>query len=385
MRIVHYLSAFRLADGGVVRSVLDLTALLAARGHEVFVLTRDASDVPPSWRQAVSGAPLLVELSRPPRLAGRFDRESMKEARRLIAEAHVVHLHAPWDVANLQFARLARRAKVPYVVTAHGMLDDWSMAQRGAKKRAYLAMFGRRLLERAAFVHCTAQAEQEQARRWFPRGRSCVVPYVVDLDPFRTLPGDALIRQRLPQTDTDRPVVLFLSRLHVKKRPEALIDAAAILRTRDRPLRVIIAGSGDDDYVRSLHARIDRAGLREDAHLVGLVVGDEKLSLYQRADVFAMATSQENFGLVYTEAMSCGTPVIATKGTDIWRELEASGGAIVVDGSPRSIADAIQRLLDDRPLLERMGRAGREWMFREFDGDRIVARFEDMYGRCAAA
>ena len=55
------------------------------------------------------------------------------------------------------------------MLSVHGMLDDWSMAQRRLKKRLFLALAGNRLLRGAAAVHCTAQAELEQARRWFRR------------------------------------------------------------------------------------------------------------------------------------------------------------------------------------------------------------------------
>jgi glycosyltransferase involved in cell wall biosynthesis len=383
MRILHYMSRFRLADGGVVRAVLDISALLARRGHETTVLTRDAADIPAEWRSgSASGVPAAIELGGRGQPGSFLDRASLSIAEKYIEHAEVVHLHTPWDRANRQLARLCHETGTPYVLTVHGMLDDWSMSQRGFKKRLYLALGGRRLLERAMFIHCTAQAELDQAKKWFPRGRGRIIPYVVDLAPFRELPGVEPAKRSVPHANTGDPIVLFLSRVHEKKRPEVVIDAAARLRDKGIPCRTLIAGTGEESYIASLKERIARRNLEDRVFFTGLVVGVEKISLYQHAAVFVLPTSQENFGLVYTEALACGTPVVATKGTDIWQELDSSGGAIITDAEPAPTADAIASLLRDPERSREMGERGRAWVLRELDGERVIARFEQMYNEC---
>jgi len=379
MRIVHYLSQFQLAHGGVVRAVLDVAGLLAHRGHDVQVLTWDATDIPDEWKTGEDGVPDVLEIPPPTRPGGLLGGLSLGEAEGAVREADVLHLHTPWDLVNRQLAKAARRTHTPYVLTVHGMLDDWSMAQRGWKKRLYLAFGGRRLLERAALVHCTAQGELDQAGRWFPRGRGFVIPCVCDLGPFRELPGPELARRSIPAIDVDEPVILFLSRIHYKKQPEALIDAAALLRDRGVACRIAFAGAGDDRYVEELRQRVRRRDVEDRVFFLGLVVGEEKVSLYERAEVFALPTQQENFGLVYPEALACRTPVVTTRGTDIWRELEESGGAVIAEGNASAFADAVAELLADSERRRHMGERGREWVFRELDGEQIVRRYEEMY------
>jgi glycosyltransferase involved in cell wall biosynthesis len=385
MRIVHSMARFRFADGGIVRAVIDIAALLAQRGHETTIITRDATDLPAEWKSGAPSCPRAVVVGASGKPLTQFTSAELAEIERHVQAADVVHLHQPWDRANLQLSRLCGRLGRPYLITAHGMLDDWSMAQRGLKKRLYLALGGRRVLEQAAFVHCTAKSELEQAQRWFPRGRGCVVPYVVDLAPFRDLPGPELARRAVPAADADEPIVLFLSRVHEKKRPEVVIDAAAILRDAGERCRVLIAGTGEESYVAALKQRVARLNLGDRVSFIGLVVGAEKLSLYQRADIFVLPTSQENFGLVYTEALACGTPVVATKGTDIWQELESSGGAIIAPGDPKPTADAILSLLHDPERRRDMGRRGREWVLANLDGGRVIRQFEDVYAQAATA
>ncbi|MCX5661677.1 MAG: glycosyltransferase [Planctomycetota bacterium] len=380
LKVLHYLQAVRLEHGGVVRAVLDLGATLAGRGHEVTLVTVDGRDAPPEWSKPTPAGeqrrvPTLVAISRSESL-----RDQIKP---FVEQASLVHLHGPWQRQNLVVAGLARKLGKPYVLTPHGMLDDWSMSQKPIKKRVYHALFAKGLLERAAFIHCTAQAELDQAKRWFGRGRGVVLPYVVNFSAFATLPGPEPARRLFPVIADDRLKLLFLSRLHIKKGVEALIDAAALLKKQGPDFTLVIAGPGDPGYINQLKQRIERLGLAGQTHLVGLVSGVDKTSLYQACDLFVLPTSQENFGLVLVESMACGTPVLTTRGTDIWREIEAGGG-IVRDANPATIADAVRELAADRPALAQRGKGAREWVMRYLDVDALLDQYEAFYARALA-
>ncbi|MEM8865921.1 MAG: glycosyltransferase, partial [Planctomycetota bacterium] len=194
LRCLHYVDAVVEEAGGVVRAVLDLTSALAeqsleahgieGRGIEVTLLTGDAQDVPKSWLAGEPGMPRVEVISRsltPWLSLGAADREAVTAA---VAEADLVHLHTPWDPCNVAIAAEARRTGTPYVVSVHGMLDDWSMTQRGLKKRVYLSVAGRRMLDGAARIHFTAEGERQQAMKLAPRGSAVVLPLVMDLSPY---------------------------------------------------------------------------------------------------------------------------------------------------------------------------------------------------------
>ncbi len=369
MRIVHYLARMRLTDGGVVRAVLDLCGALAERGHDVTVATFDGRDAPREWT-GEPGRPRVLVLNR-----------GAAEAHSAIAGADAVHLHVPWDPVCLRLARMARRAGVPYVVGIHGMLDDWCMEQKRLKKRLYLAIAGRRMLERAAAVHVTAEAEGVQSSKWYPRGRPVVLPLIFDLAQYEDLPGPGLARQAFGSafSGNGRPVLLFLSRLHPKKRVELLIEAAAALRNEGLDVRAIIAGTGEPAYERSLRELADSLGVAGRVGFVGFVSGREKLSLYETADVFVLPTSQENWGFVLLESLACGTPVITTRGVDIWSELLGSGAAIIVEQTAAAVAAAVAGLLRDRPRHEAMRRKARAWALRNLAPEAVIARYEELY------
>jgi glycosyltransferase involved in cell wall biosynthesis len=379
VKILHYLKEIDLKTGGVVRCVLDLCSGLAAARHEVTLVTTDGRDLPGAWKAGGPGTPRGVVAHPPQRPGELFSRSTLRRLEKDLGQAEVLHLHGMWTASNIQLAAMARRLGLPYVYSVHGMLDDWCMSQRGLKKRLHLMLFGRRMLQAAAAVHTTAQAELDQARRWFPGGKGVVVPLVVDLTPFAELPGPEPARRLIPQLQTSLPILLFLSRLHYKKGPELLIRAADRLRREGRACLVLLAGSGEEAYLRSLHALVARLGLQEHVVLPGFVSGVEKISLLQAADLFILPTSQENFGFALFEALAATAPVITTRGVDTWPELQASGGSLIVDPDPSAIAAAVAALLDDPSRRDRMGHEGRRWVFENLGVERVVHRFERIY------
>ncbi len=385
MKILHVLSRLRLEDGGVVRAVIDLAGASADAGHRVAVASWDAPDAPDTWSRganAAPGAPRLVAFD-PPTRTGSLSVDAAEHLRNDIAEAEVVHLHTPWDPINRTLGRLCESLRTPYIVSIHGMLDDWSMAQRGLKKRLYLAYAGRRLLERAAFVHCTAGAELEQSKVWYPRGTGRVVPLVFDIEPYRDLPGPELARETFG-LDADTPTVLFLSRMHVKKGVHVLVKAAAHLRDAGVECQTLIAGTGDATYEAAIRSQIDAMKLSDRVRLLGMVKGPEKVSLYQAADVFALPTSQENFGFVLPEALACETPAITTKGVDIWPELESSGSTLIVEQTHEAFAEAIAGLLVDEGRRREMGAKGRAWVMDYLEPGAVQRMYDQLYADAIA-
>lgn len=380
MNIVHFIETVSLKFGGPVRAVFDLCSGLCGRGHRVTVLTPDRGDAPPEWNGEDLSVPNVVGLSGGS--ASGLSAKAKEEAKSFLKNANIVHLHGIWSLANTWIASECRRAGTPYLVSPRGMLDDWSMSQGALKKRVFLKAFGHVMLDGASAVHCTAQAEWDQARRWTGRARGVVVPNLLNLDPFRHAPGPGPARDKFPMLREDRPRLLFLSRIHYKKGPEILLKAAALLKEKGCDTTAVLAGTGDEPYVAEMQKLAADLGLEDRTLWTGHVGGALKVSLYQACEVFALPTSQENFGFVFPEALASGTPVVTTRGVDIWPELLESGAAVIVERTPEAFAAALLPLLSDGEKLAEMRSAARPWAMRAFDEKSILDRFEAMYNSC---
>jgi len=383
LKILHSIDVLDFRHGGPVRAVIDLSEALAAKGHDITVMVRRGPDTPESWSQP--GSPTrTVELGQPQIAGAWFSGSSRARITELIDACDIVHIHGIWTPHNAQVARIAMARGKPHVVSCRGMLDDWCMDQRRPKKLVYLKLAGgSAMLNNARLVHCTADGELRQSAKWFPRSTGVVIPNLLDLKPYITMPGTDRARAKFPQLSRPEPTLLFLSRLHYKKGVEHLIDAAHILKGRGRPHQVLIAGTRDDGYEQQLRARTRELGMDDLVSFLGMVIGDDKVSLYQASDLFVLPTSQENFGFVLYEALAAGCPLVTTKGVDTWPELEEAGASITEQDAAR-LADAIDPMTRDRAQRDRLGERGRAWVFKNLDPDHIVQSFEQFYERAIA-
>ena len=376
MKIIHHFTHIDEAGGGVPRSVLDLSRLLAEVGHHVSVLTSSESTFPEEW-QANSGV-RVIGVDGNVTAFGHLSKSARAVVKTALEQHDVAHLHGLWRPRNARIAALARTQGVPYVVSPHGMLSRWSMGQSQRRKALYLRLVEQRALRGASLIHATAQGEKEQILEWIPSVSIEVVPVAVDLSAYQQTQPESPA-QTGDQAGDGR--ILFISRLHKKKGCEIAIDAIGLLKNQGFRGRLWIAGDGTPAYTQALIARAASQGLQEQVEFLGPIFGEEKRALYRKADVMVLPTYQENFGIVLAESMVSGTPVITTRGTDIWPEIEASGGGVIVEQSVEGFAQAIGDLLADRSRLTEMGDLGRRAITRWLDPERVVNQYARMYGR----
>ena len=186
----------------------------------------------------------------------------------------------------------------------------------------------------------------------------------------------------------DPPLVLAVGRLIEKKGFADLVRAVALLRDRGRRLRCTIVGKGALE--RELRALIRELGVGDRVELAGPQPRDRLLALYHRASAVAVPCvvgsdgNRDGLPTVLTEAMALGVPVVATDVTGI-PELVEDGrtGLLVPQHDPPRLADAIERLLADRPLATALAAAARERVEREFDLRRNVGRLRELLEEAA--
>lgn len=434
VHIVHYIKWLRLRDGGVVRAVIDIAALLATRDkqstHVTIVTTDDADahavpqllthlpnqlpnltllklnlvdpiakikgrsvrdatgDTPTQILDATSRASFRTLLQGGPKLTGSI------QGGPVLPRADVLHLHGIWTTSNWQAAAIARSLCVPYVVSSHGMLDRWCMTQGSAKKMVHLALASGKGLRAARAIHCTARAEAEQAHAAVKGITTRVVELPFDATPFAPhATREAAIltaRAAFPELyakAAGAPIILFMSRLHAKKGVLPLIQAwkelASCSTLKPLPMLALAGPFDPPSYESVIRDAVKTSPLRDRIALLGSIQGDAKLALLQAADLFILPTSQENFGYAILESLASGTPVVTTKGVDIWQELEQSGGCVIVEPAPANIAATVAKLLTDvgdhEGGLRLMGLRGKAWANAYSNPEKLAMRYQQMY------
>jgi len=207
-------------------------------------------------------------------------------------------------------------------------------------------------------------------------------------DTCRFVPGDgAGIRRRLGLDDG--PMLLTVARLMRRKGHDRVLEALPIVARRIADVQYVVAGTGPDEA--RLRRLVGSSPVRDRVRMLGRVSDEDLVPLMQSADVFIHPNRElpngdvEGFGIVFLEANSCGVPVIGgnSGGTpDAIRDGET--GFLVDPNNVEEIAERTIRLLEDRSLRERMGRAGREWA-RQFSWDDAARKVWELTERVAHA
>ena len=355
---------------------------LAERGVDPLIVTTDADGldrlaVPIGERTTWQGVPTLF--------FRRDFSESFKYSRGLagwvserIAQFDIVHIHAVLSHACLSAASTSGRARVPYVLRPLGTLAPWSLGQKALKKRIMLALGGRRAILQAAAVHCTSDDEKRDVEQAFPESRGVVIPLGID--------QQFLDRPITPWTERSHdPYVLVLSRVHPKKNLEALIRAFVQTSSRDgfQHWRLVIAGSGDPEYVSSLEQLVRDLGAERRINFVGWAEGDSKHELICRASVFAIASFHENFGVSVLEALASGVPAVISRRVELSGAVDAAGAGWIVDTSAESVATGLAVALGDADQRRAKGLAAREFA-RRFSWNNVAIELVDLYSRIGA-
>ena len=377
MKVVHALRTIRLSLGGPPVSLIDICQALYDRGHGVSVLSPFPDDVPGRW---ISGAgPTVIRQPVSSPKWGRLTRRGVRQAEGALDGADILHLHMPWDPLNHQLAAIARSAGVPYCVSTRGTLDEWAMSQKSIKKKIFMSLVGRRLLEGAAFVHCTAEGERLQSERWYPRGRTVVIPNLLNMADYDCLPATAVAEDEFG-IPASAHVLLFLSRIHPGKGLEFVIQALPSVLEKHPDALLLVAGDGTTAYLSQIRALIDSLNLSRSVRLVGFVSGVVKTALMCRSSVFLLPSSHENFGNAVFQAAACGTPVVITRQVETWRELWLGRVARVVHQDPWEIGAVINDELGmDPDQRNAQSERVRAWTRGFFGGDRIIRMYEDAY------
>ena len=294
----------------------------------------------------------------------------------LLRREPVEHLHAHFATAPTLLAMFASELTgIPYTFTAHAR-DIYVDTQRKLLRRQ---------IEQARAVVTVSQYNREYLKEQICPSSSGKVHCIyngLDLADFGF---------QLPRTvDPGLPVILSVARLIPKKGLEDLIEAAAILMQLGRAFRVEIIGNGP--LRNDLENRVKQLGLSECVEFRGPQPQESVSSAYQRASIFALPCvvtedgDRDGIPTVVLEAMASGVPVVSTPISGIPELIESSrDGLLVPPNSPLLLAEALDRLLDDSQLRDRLAQAARAKIESRFlverSSSQLLRLFQNGHGQ----
>lgn len=345
--------AFSGFGGGITAFSRELAAALADLGHRVSLFGK--TDLTGCW----NGLPLRGAGAAPSPL------RTAAFATRIVASCvrerpdHVISTHLNFGPAALYARRIGG---VPYTLVAHGIdvHGELSPARRAALRAADSVLAVSSWTRRRVIQYAGVAPE-----------RVAVLPNTVDEQRFTESGGVDHLRRRYGIGPGER-VVLTVARLHADeayKGYDRVVQALPQVRAACGSVRFVIVGSGGD-RVR-IEALARACGVSDAVTFAGFVPDEELADHYRLADVFAMPSTGEGFGIVFLEAMACGTPVLAGDRDGSADALDSGRlGRLIDPTDVGAIATGIVELLEHRgpdwwfsrsalraAVIERFGRA----------------------------
>ena len=286
-----------------------------------------------------------------------------------------IHIHGLWEASSVVAARCARKLCKPYIVSAHGMLEPWALANKGLKKWLYSSLIERSTLEGAACLHALTLAEAEDYRRFGSKRPIAIIPNGVSAP--KGMNARAFL-DRFPELNGKR-FVLFLGRIHYKKGLDILMNAWAAIQANFPDIVLVLAGPNSENSRARLETQIKSLNIGSSVFFTGMLDTVLKWSALSAAYCFVLPSYSEGLSVATLEALSAGVPVIVTDHCHL-PEVARYGAGWEISATKESLQKALTEAMELSGLeMGEIGVRGLQLVEERFSWSIIARQMADLY------
>ena len=304
-----------------------------------------------------------------------FDKALQNRLREVIRHADGLHIHGIWEEHCAVAASMAHVLDTPYLISAHGMLEDWAFRDKGLKKRVYSALVEAKNLRRAVCLRALTTAEVADYRRLGLRNPVAVIPNGVAEPPAST---PAAFLDKFPALAGKRRA-LYLGRFHHKKGLDSLCLAWSRVCGRHRDAHLVLAGDNTNAEGDRILGMVRELGLDGSVTFTGMLRGDLKWSALAAASVFVLPSLSEGFSMAVLEALAAGVPPIITRACN-FPEVEEQSCGWVIDPGDQQLEAALRTALSaPASALQEMAARGRDMVRARYSWESVGVQMGQIY------
>ena len=257
--------------------------------------------------------------------------------------------------------------RLPYIISLRGS-DVPGGHSRLQTEYKLLGPLLKRIWTKASALVANSEGLKKRAISFSPSANIEIITNGVDLNQFQPSQNREISSQMN---------LLTVGRLSGTKRFDMLIEAVMILHDKGKPVRLTMAGGGG--LFEELKELVERKNLNGIINLTGRIETDKMPDVYRQHNIFVTATMQEGMSNAMLEAMASGLPIITTRCEGV-KELITNNGIVVEDSSAEAIADAIDKLYEDKHGYKTMSIAARQ-KAEGFGWDKVAQQYQQIYTR----
>lgn len=371
-RWLHVLSHLDPRYGGLSAAVPQLASALGAHHGEAVSLAGFCSA-----DEVESQLPDDLDVSRWPasRMAWLQDRTLRERFNAHLKNADGLHLHGLWEQSTAIAATACRSSRKPYVLSAHGMLDRWALNNKRLKKALYAAISERENIRRAACLHALTPTEAQDYRRFGATQPIAVIPNGVSV-PANV--DSELFFARFPSLRGKR-IILFLSRLHLKKGLDILARAWGVVSNHYREAHLVLAGPDFEGTRAKVEKWLGQQCSAQSFTFTGMLDSETKWSALRAAECFVLPSYSEGLSVATLEALGCGVPVIITEQCNL-PEVAQFGAGWTIQPDTAQLSGALSEMLSHSAMTNRrIGENGRRLVEQNYSWPLIGRKMGEVY------
>ncbi len=361
--------------GGVERSIEMFTKELRGRGHNVIVVAPVFPDMP-SEEEGVIRVPAIqrfngTDFSVPLPVPGALE-ETFHTFR-----PQIVHTHHPYLIGDTAL-RVAARFEAPVVFTFHTFYERYTHYAPGDSSalRRFVASLATGFCNLSDHIIAPSNSVREELVRRGVKRPSSVIPTGIDVKKFGTGDGHAFRKEfDIPE---DAFVVGFVSRIAPEKNVQFLAHAVADFLSQTENTYFLLIGHGTS--LPSAREVFHRQGLQDRLRAPGPIQGSELVDAYHAMDLFAFASVTETQGMVMTEALASGCPLVVLDAPGNRDVIEhEKNGFLVKDENKKDFTGALNRYYELQEHAKAAFRKRAISSAEKFDKSASVDKLENIY------
>ncbi len=281
----------------------------------------------------------------------------------------IFHLHGGYIPTLFSAAKFLHKNQIPFVFTPHGAYNVIAMQRSAFTKKFYIALFEKKILQWAKFIHCIGKSEVDGLQTIYKTDKWKLIPYGFEIPVFKPISKDNV-----------KHLIGFCGRLDVyTKGLDILVDAFVLLQKKYADAELWLIGDGDE---RKCFEEKITANNISGIKFWGSKYGDEKNELLQQLNVFAHPSRNEGLPSAVLEACAMGIPAVVTDATNVGDVIvKHQCGESILELNAENLSNAIENIFEKIKSegVETIAENAIQMVAAEFDWKILVKKFDELY------
>lgn len=278
----------------------------------------------------------------------------------------ILHSHCPIATSYF-FRRINRIQRIPQILTYHTKYEydfDQRIKSLAVRHRAYGFLLNN--IKSADEVWVTSKGTASSLRKVGYDGDFIVMPNGCDLPKLNCTDEMKAMIRRKHSIPEGVPILLFVGRMMWYKNLRIILDACKLLKESGRDYRMVIVGMGPEESAIKKYS--NRLGLGDKVIFIGQILDRHELQIYYgAADMLVFPSTFDTNGLVVREAAASATPAIVVADSCASEGITDCETGFICLESSKSVASVIDRIVDNKDLLNRVGQNARDNIYISWD------------------